>query len=559
MSLRSWIYSICLLALLPVSVWGTEELPKKGLIAHWNFSKHLKRDLVRGRMLGNKEFLITGKLNSGKTYVNDQITLPFSISELDSFTVVLKYGLRNKTNHQDSIDGKVEPRYSIKGLDGKMVYFHMNPILCADDGTLELSGYTNDSIINSATYKIKASHDRNGEFALIASYKRIPQKVKSSDQHFLLGIGCNGEMKYYYAKSSYSDPWSWNAPKGEQDKITLYHAGNLARLTEIAIYHRTLNESELSQIMKVDKTTSIPPEIDTTTYKDWRLIIFAIIIILVLKEIFSKRDKNYGFITQQYIRNKYGERESYICRDEALMKIDKLWDEFGGNRKKPVYPSDIAHTRMLFEEALATGCTDRDVLKEYNRLAVLINTTVKVGLKSSAGISIAALLFIILSFLPLYNKEWLYVIHTNGFIVNWVCMATCFIACFGVKKGKPGKRIRGARLQMGLIGFCGGLFGGLLKSCGTVIATLIMTIVSIPFILLYIALSCVTEFAVVSVATGQVVATGVTGFGSGCLLSIIVVWLVGYILDSTWESIVWLLVFLAPIVSYWIAKLYDVD
>jgi hypothetical protein len=90
MSLRSLIYSICLLALFPVLAWGSEELPQKGLIAHWNFSKHLKRDLVRGRMLKEKDFLVTGKLNSGKTYVNDQIVMPFSIAELDSFTVVLK-------------------------------------------------------------------------------------------------------------------------------------------------------------------------------------------------------------------------------------------------------------------------------------------------------------------------------------------------------------------------------------------------------------------------------------------------------------------------------------
>lgn len=554
MSLKNWICSICLLALFPVVALGHEELPKKGLIAHWNFSKHTKRDLVRGRMLGNKKFYNSGQLSSGKTYVHDRITLPYNISELDSFTVVLKYGLQNNTSKQDSIDGKVEPRYSIKGLDGDLLFFHMNPVLRADDGTLKLAGFTNDSVIYSASYKMKVKHDENGEFALVASYKKIPKKVNSSDQHFLLGGGCSGEMKYYYAKSSYKDFWGWGDPIGEDDKITINNTGNRARLTEIALYHRMLNDEELSQIMNVDETTSISPEIDTTTYKDWRLIVYAIIVFLVLKEVFSKRDKNYGFITQQYIRKKYGEKESYICRNEALMKIDKLWDEFGGNRKKPVYPSDIKHTRMLFEEALATGCTDKDVLKEYNRLGVLINISVKLGLKSSAGISIAVLLFILLSFSPVFDREWLYVINTNGFVVNWACMATCLIACFGVKKGVPGNRIRGARLQMGLIGFCGGVFGGLLKSCGTVIGTLIITVLSIPFFMLYILFSCITEFAVVSVTTGEVLATGVTGFGSGCLISVLVMWLIGYLLSSAWESIIWTLVFLAPIVSYLIAK-----
>ena len=554
MSLRNWICSICLVALFPIVALGNEEFPQKGLIAHWNFSKHLKRDFIRGRMIEYEETAYVGKLNNGKTYVNGLITLPYNISELDSFTVVLKYGLRNNTSKQDSIDGKVEPRYNIEGLDGNLLFFHENPVLHADDGTLKLYGFTNDSIKNSASYKIEVNHDEKGEFVLIASYKQLPLKVKSSNLNFLLGRGCNGEMKYYYAKASQKDFWRWNAPTGEQDKIMIHNADSRARLTEIALYHRTLDDEELAQVMNVDSIVSIPPETDTTTYKDWRLIVFAIIVILVLKEIFSKRDKNYGIITQQYIRKKYGERESYVCRDEALMKIDKLWSEFGGNRKKPVYPSDIAHTRMLFEEALATGCTDKDVLKEYNRLGVLINICVKVGLKSSAGISIAVLLLILLSFSPIFEREWLYVVQTKGFVVNWASMATCLIACFGVKRGIPGKRIRGARLQMGLVGFCGGILGGLLKSCGNVTATLVMSILAVPFFMLYIMFSCVTEFVIISTATGEVLASGISGFGSGCFLAVLVVLLIGYLLHSAWDTIIWLLVFLAPIVSYLIAK-----
>ena len=237
-------------------------------------------------------------------------------------------------------------------------------------------------------------------------------------------------------------------------------------------------------------------------------------------------------------------------REEALEYISELWKEFG-DKKKPVYPKDSVKVRALFESALATGCTDKDVLKEYNSLAALINAGTKIGLQPYAGFAGAIAVFFIASVGAFFNKQWAYEVQSYGFIINWVAMFFCIFASLRVINGISGEKIKNARLLMGSMRFMGQAFGTAIISVAIVAATAFFVVAGVALFILHSILASIVTVAWVSVSTGRVVGTSVSGGWTGLCLALVVIYVGVWLLSLVWPFAEWILVLIAPFVVFY--------
>ena len=556
-------HSILFLLLWSVCAPMWADWPQEGMKAHWDFTQKRNIDLLHGAVLEfcdikepTGEYMFEKQLKNGKKSLYSKLTLPYKISELDSFTVVLKYFVEYKDFVQitDSVTGKGMLNFDRDILDGEVVKFHSKCVLEGKDDVLAFAGYANDSTNYYSNTEMKIVPDENDEFVVVLSYKKpTPESKPFSKRNILYGCGMNGMMKYYYTNFIKKNIHFLSFETfHDNDKIEISTpGGGEANLVEIVFYDRLLSSEELAEVMGTETVAVYQPEDDASDWKDWRYCAFALLIPLVLYRIRkAKLPKKYRPITARYIEEQYGKPDSSSeKREEALGYISELWTEFG-DKKKPVHPKDPVKVRELFEKALATGCTDKDVLKEYNSLAALINEGAKLGLYPFIGFIGAVAVFIVASVGAFFNRQWLYEVQSYGFIINWVAMAFCLFASFGVIRGVPGEKIKNARLIMGIMRFMGQTLGSVMVSVGIIVAVVFFVAVgAILFIMNSIVASFVTV-AWVSVSTGRVVGTTIGGGWTGLVLALVAIYLGVWLLSLAWPFAEWILVLIAPFVVF---------
>lgn len=552
-----FLWAIC----VPISAnW-----PQEGMKAHWNFTQKLDKDLLHGTALhfgnnlrDNEEYkYVKRQLKNGKRAILSNITLPYAISELDSFTVILKFYVEYKDFFEviDSVKKVATLNFDRDILDGEVVKFHSKCVLEGKDDILVFSGYANDSTIHYSNTEMKIVTDENDEFVVVLSYKKpTPDSQPFEKRNILFGCGMNGMMKYYYTNFIKKSVHLLSFETyHDNDKIEIdTPLGSEANLVEVVLYDRLLSPAELAEVMGTETVNVYQPEEDASDWRDWRYCAYALLIPLVLYRVLKvKRPKRYRPITARYIRERFGEQViTSEKREEALEYISELWKEFG-DKKKPVYPKDSVKVRALFESALATGCTDKDVLKEYNSLAALINAGTKIGLQPYAGFAGAIAVFFIASVGAFFNKQWAYEVQSYGFIINWVAMFFCIFASLRVINGISGERIKNARLLMGSMRFMGQAFGTAIISVAIVTATAFFVVVGVALFILHSILASIVTVAWVSVSTGRVVGTSVSGGWTGLCLALVVIYVGVWLLSLVWPFAEWILVLIAPFVVFY--------
>lgn len=552
-----FLWAIC----VPISAnW-----PQEGMKAHWNFTQKLDKDLLHGTALhfgnnlrDNEEYkYVKRQLKNGKRAILSNITLPYAISELDSFTVILKFYVEYKDFFEviDSVKKVATLNFDRDILDGEVVKFHSKCVLEGKDDILVFSGYANDSTIHYSNTEMKIVTDENDEFVVVLSYKKpTPDSQPFEKRNILFGCGMNGMMKYYYTNFIKKSVHLLSFETyHDNDKIEIdTPLGSEANLVEVVLYDRLLSPAELAEVMGTETVNVYQPEEDASDWRDWRYCAYALLIPLVLYRVLKvKRPKRYRPITARYIRERFGEQViTSEKREEALEYISELWKEFG-DKKKPVYPKDSVKVRALFESALATGCTDKDVLKEYNSLAALINAGTKIGLQPYAGFAGAIAVFFIASVGAFFNKQWAYEVQSYGFIINWVAMFFCIFASLRVINGISGEKIKNARLLMGSMRFMGQAFGTAIISVAIVAATAFFVVAGVALFILHSILASIVTVAWVSVSTGRVVGTSVSGGWTGLCLALVVIYVGVWLLSLVWPFAEWILVLIAPFVVFY--------
>ncbi len=556
--------TILFLLLWAICVPMSANWPQDGMKAHWDFTKKFDKDLLHGTALysentktDREEYkYVKRQLKNGKMAILSKVTLPYMISELDSFTVILKFYVEYKDFFEviDSVKKEATLNFDRDILDGEVVKFHSKCVLEGKDDKLVFSGYANDSTVHYSNTEMKIVTDENDEFVVVLSYKKpTPDSQPFKKRNILFGCGMNGMMKYYYTNFIKKNIHFLSFETyHDNDKIEINTpVGSEANLVEVVLYDRLFSPAELAEVMGTETVNVYQPEEDASDWKDWRYCAYALLIPLVLYRILKvKRPKKYRPITARYIRERFGEQVvTPEKREEALGYISELWTEFG-DRKKPVYPKDSVKVRALFESALATGCTDKDVLKEYNSLAALINEGTKIALQPYAGFAGAIAVFLIASAGAFFNKQWVYEVQSYGFIVNWVAMFFCLFASLRVMEGIPGERIKNARLLMGSMRFMGQAFGTAMVSVAIVAVAAFFVVVGAVLFILNSILASIVTVTWVSVSTGRVVGTSVSGGWTGLILAGVVIYVVVWLLSLVWPFAEWILVLIAPFVVF---------
>lgn len=557
-------HSILFLLLWSVCAPMWAEWPQQGMKAHWDFTKNHNIDLLHGAPLEYNEYkmsdgdyLFVRQLKNGKKAFRSKVIIPYNISELDSFTVVLKYSVEYKEFSEviDSARNVFTLNFDRDILDGEIVLFHSKCVLEGKDDVLVFSGYANDSTSLYSNTEMKIIPDENDEFVVVLSYKKpTPDSQPFAKRNILFGCGMNGMMKYYYTNFIKKNLHFLSFEMyNDNDKIEIYTpTDDEANLVEIVLYNKLLSSAELAEVMGAGTVTVYQPEDDSSDWRDWRYCAYALLIPLVLYRILKvKRPKKYRPITVRYIKEQFGGQDgSSEKREEALGYISELWIEFG-DKKKPVHPKNPVKVRELFEKALATGCTDKDVLKEYNSLAALINEETKIGLQPYVGIGGAIVVFIVASIGAFFNRQWAYEVQSYAFIVNWVAMAFCVFASLRVIHGVPGKRIRNARISMGMMRLLGQTIGTVMIGVGIITASVVFLVVGAILFIFHSIIASIVTVTWISVSTGKVVGTSVEGGWTGLVIALVIIYVGIWLLSLVWPFAEWVLVLVAPFVVFY--------
>lgn len=545
------------------STWAEEnyQWPTHNIKAHWDFTKSLNVDLLNGDIIefndeknDDGEYIFVKQLLNGKTTIRSSITIPYKISELDSFTVVLKYSIESKVLVVDSVNKTIRGDFDSDILDEEVFFLHSKCVLEADDDVLKLWGYTDDSLGYYSVTELDIIPDENNEFNIVISYKKpVSNSIPFAKRNILFGCGTGGKMKYYYTNFKKKNVHFITFEEfNDNDKIQIEsNYNNDAQLVEIVFYDGLLSSEDLAKVMDTDSVEVYQPGDDYSSWWDWRYIVYAVLAFIVIMNLkIHKLPKKYMPITANYIERRYGRNDSSEKREEALRYISELWMEFGNDKKKPVYPNEPKKVRDVFEKALATGCVDKDVLSDYNSLAALINGCEKVTLYPYAGMLGAIAVFLIASAGAFFNKQWEYELHSNSFVVNWVAMVMCIVASLYVFKGTPGEKMENPRLAMGLMRLFGQFMGSVMISVGTVLASVVLLLVGALIIVLYGFISSIHTIVWVSVNTGRVIGTSVGGVGVGLLIGFGFIYLIVWLFSFLWPFIEWVLILSIPFIVY---------
>ena len=545
------------------STWAEEnyQWPTHNIKAHWDFTKSLNVDLLNGDIIefydeknDDGEYIFVKQLLNGKTTIRSSITIPYKISELDSFTVVLKYSIESKVLVVDSVNKTIRGDFDSDILDEEVFFLHSKCVLEADDDVLKLWGYTDDSLGYYSVTELDIIPDENNEFNIVISYKKpVSNSIPFAKRNILFGCGTGGKMKYYYTNFKKKNVHFITFEEfNDNDKIQIEsNYNNDAQLVEIVFYDGLLSSEDLAKVMDTDSVEVYQPGDDYSSWWDWRYIVYAVLAFIVLMNLkIHKLPKKYMPITANYIERRYGRNDSSEKREEALRYISELWMEFGNDKKKPVYPNETKKVRDVFEKALATGCVDKDVLSDYNSLAALINGCEKVTLYPYVGMLGAIAVFLIASAGAFFNKQWEYELHSNSFVVNWVAMVMCIVASLYVFKGTPGEKMENPRLAMGLMRLLGQFMGSVMISVGTVLASVVLLLVGALIIVLYGFISSIHTIVWVSVNTGRVIGASVGGVGVGLLIGFGFIYLIVWLFSFLWPFIEWVLILSIPFIVY---------
>ena len=104
---------------------------------------------------------------------------------------------------------------------------------------------------------------------------------------------------------------------------------------------------------------------------------------------------------------------------------------------------------------------------------------------------------------------------------------------------------------MGSMRFMGQAFGTAIISVAIVTATAFFVVVGVALFILHSILASIVTVAWVSVSTGRVVGTSVSGGWTGLCLALVVIYVGVWLLSLVWPFAEWILVLIAPFVVFY--------
>ena len=524
----------------------TDTPAQQGPMAVWDFTSDQRYDQIGHKRIKYGPPIHYGSSRdhrfdtiAGRVGIKTLCTLPYKLSEMsDTISIVMTYIYRD----DDDIDGDV------------LTLGFFGTLLSGDDGTLKLRGGTDTTYQTKLSYELPTRRDKAGNVTVIYSIYALPQ-TNDGRADFLQSLSAGGiqYQSYRYAthNSRFSPNWNWHTKKMDYDSIYVHTP---APLTRIALYNRLLTPEEQAAMMGTEDVETYLPG-DDISHIDWRWPFPVAMIILVIAQAVRQRKKRYKAVKADDITAT--DTQQLGAREAAMAHVEAAWNAFG-SKAEPRYPeteAQMAEATAALDAAMATGCADAYMVDEYNRLAAIANHCRQFAYINRFATFMAVLLLVMAAFEPFTDHLLIYTIGTRAFYIYYLS-AFAVIVCGNAERyrGNRGCPIPKAEKLMSLMVKAGQAAVMTGAAVGSAVVGIIATIGGLILLMLNIMLSFITEFVIVVVSTGKVVAQGITGFTSGLIVGGLVAIVIGKLLFFVFIAILWCLVIAMPVISYYTTR-----
>lgn len=538
---------LCLLTACKEEEDSHSLLPEEGLVSLWDFTKDPLYDQIGHKQLKYGPPIHYGTSHdyrfdtiAGRVVIDTDCALPYRMYELpDTLSLVLTY----VCDDEDDLDGDV------------LTFGHLGTLLTSDEGTLQQKGSIDTTYQTVLNYELPTHRSRAGNITLIYSLYALPYNGQGRvDYAQSLSAGGKQYQSYRYITKQQLKLNVVRLGMKKAQKLDSVRIHTPASLSQIALYNRVLTDKEQAMLMNTENVKVYRPDDDTTNL-DWRWPFPVAMIVLVILQGVKQHKKRFKAVNRSYIINNYPQQPN--AREMALAHVAAGWEVFGSSAQ-PIYPKNEEQLKVAVrsvKEAMATGCADEDLVVEYNKLAALVNHSRQFSYINPFSTYMAIMLLIMAAFEPFTDHVLVYMLGTRAFYIYYLTAIAVIVCGFAERyRGSRGKSIPHADRVMETMVKAGQI---LVMSGTTVVSSVVAVVTVIAGMLslwLKIALSCIVDFVVVVASTGKVVAAGSTGFISGLLIGGVVLFVLGKFLFLVFLFVLWCLVFLLPIISYYTTR-----
>lgn len=503
--------------------------PTEGLMLHWDLHKDYLRDQVSGIVRDTTEsHRFTGY---NDTYIGNGkmiIPLPNDMWDVNRPHTIL---LRMVNYHDTDLE-----KFSL-GL----------PIgLSADDDELEFVFFHNDQLKGAQTeyglsllwipYSSSSTSSREAVIAVTIEMmnRSEPHKISSPrapirDASFYPArVGVAANEKYVIGfKGIYTGfNWSQTMELSCGEGWTIGSVESIS-FNEVAVYDRILSTEEIRQAIGSDKMSVETPE-DYSPRFGWTILPYALfaLLLFVLQIIYGNRV--FTYISPSRLQHSPGVGD----KEKAYKLVKEALACFGPQdaMKVPANPQ-LDYAEQCLNDAISNGYNDDEILGDYNRIASLINHC-RQKKNGTSELFFWIIPFIIVfgvvitgydygTYLPIWTKQEMFPYYLSSLLSALIGLR--------LQGDKPGNAINTNEvkpLKPSLLG----KFDDWLQKLGQVASGVTTSSVVSGFtafwgflamflyaiaLALRVMLSCLYEFVVVVVSTGEVVASGIGGFTVG--------------------------------------------
>lgn len=332
-----------------------------------------------------------------------------SKATLPQRTLVLVYQVVEK----DSIRGKRLVWLSDDELHGGGVsYFEL-----LDDNRIIIRGTSTADGEHARNLKIDLNMENGQEYVFIQT-----SDSQTGENHLIVGTD---DYCFYSPKKEYS---SENTPF----KSIRIASGKWLQVKRAAVYGRVLTQDEIEAIAggSVDRHDAEEMDADQTSIHGF-FFVHIILIGLVVWFYVKQKKERFAPVTAHYVESIGG--GSRLSKEEARAQALKYleeahrpwsWAETADGGLTCSYPQNgagLKRSREALLKAMQTGCTDTDIIYEYNEMAALHNQASKFVFNGWFPFVLIA--FVAIIAMPLFSGEFWRMVLSWKYLGYWIALA----------------------------------------------------------------------------------------------------------------------------------------
>ena len=392
------------------------------------------------------------------------------------------------------------------------------------------------------------------------SYKiSSPRSYIRSARFYSARVGLAAKDKYVIGYKGVNTKINWR----EDLKIDCGEGWTIGAIesisfNEVAIYDRILTPEEIMQAIGTDKLNVETPE-DYSPYFGWTIWPYTILACLLFFILIIQGRKVFTYISPARLRHSPGAGD----KEKANLLVEEALACFGAsNAMKVPTESELEHAEQCLDDAIANGYYDDEILSRYNYIASLINhCRQKKNNNSEAFFWAIPFVIVFGAVITGYDFGTYFSIWTKQeMLPYYLTSLLCALIGLRLQGDEPGNIISASEvkpLKPSLLGkfddwiyklgrVASGVTSSSLVSGFTAIQGFLAVFLYTIALALRVMLSCIYEFVIVVVSTGEVVASGVGGLAvglcAGIAVFVLALWLFMKLVWMIMNLLLWIVI-----------------